>query len=524
MDVLKHLTNPYYIGDQPAGTQVSGWLGAWTPQLSSYCVAAHSARDVAEAVTFAREHRLRLVIKGGGHSYQGTSNASDSLMIWTRPMNSIVLHDAFVGKDCLPASARPAVTVEAGAVWMDVYDAVTTKAGRYVQGGGCATVGVAGLVQSGGFGSFSKRFGTASGSLIEAEIVTADGMVRTVNAQRDPDLFWGIKGGGGGSLGVITKLTLETYELPDFFGFAEGTIRARSDEAFQRLIGRFMEFYATSLFNPHWGEAVNFSGDNKLEISMSSQGLDTVAANAVWQPFFTWVADHKHDFEIVEKLAAGSRPARAWWDVVARKRNHSSSVTFDSRPGASETHAWWSGDQDQVGAFLYGYDSLWLPARLLAADNRGALVKSIFEASRSMMVRLHFNKGLAGSPKQAIARAADTAMNPDVLDSFALAIVATGGSSQYPGLPARKELDRDAARQASLVDSAAARLRALSPVAGSYVSESNYFNADWAHAFWGKNYPRLRRVKRHYDPTGLFFSHHGVGSELWDADGFRRIA
>jgi FAD/FMN-containing dehydrogenase len=93
---------------------------------------------------------------------------------------------------------------------MHVYDAVTTKAGRYVQGGGCATVGVAGLVQSGGFGTF----GTAAGGLLEAEVVTADGQVRIANACTNPDLFWGIKGGGGGSLGVVTRLTLRTRELP----------------------------------------------------------------------------------------------------------------------------------------------------------------------------------------------------------------------------------------------------------------------------------------------------------------------
>jgi len=56
-------------------------------------------------------------------------------------------------------------------MWIDAYDAMTTKAGRYVQGGGCATVGVAGLVQSGGFGSFSKNYGTAAAGLLEAEIV-----------------------------------------------------------------------------------------------------------------------------------------------------------------------------------------------------------------------------------------------------------------------------------------------------------------------------------------------------------------
>src|ERR1700754_4569084 len=85
---------------------------------------------------------------------------------------------------------------------------------RYVQGGGCASLGVAGPVQGGGFGSFSKRYGLAAASLLQAEIVTADGVTRTVNACQDPDLFWALKGGGGGSFGVVTRLTLQTHDLP----------------------------------------------------------------------------------------------------------------------------------------------------------------------------------------------------------------------------------------------------------------------------------------------------------------------
>ena len=63
---------------------------------------------------------------------------------------------------------------------------------------------MAGLIQSGGFGSFSKNYGLAAAALLEAEVVTADGVVRTANAHTNPDLFWGVKGGGGGSLNVVT--------------------------------------------------------------------------------------------------------------------------------------------------------------------------------------------------------------------------------------------------------------------------------------------------------------------------------
>jgi FAD/FMN-containing dehydrogenase len=120
---------------------------------------------------------------------------------------------------------------------IDVYTAVTTQAGRYVLGGGCASVGVAGLVLGGGFGSFSKRYGSADASLLQAEIVTADGVVRTVNASREPDLFWALKGGGGGSFGVVTKITLQTHDLPENFGWAEFTVKGSSREAYRRLVG-----------------------------------------------------------------------------------------------------------------------------------------------------------------------------------------------------------------------------------------------------------------------------------------------
>ena len=188
---------------------------------------------------------LRLVVKGGGHSYQGTSNAPDSLLVWTRKMNAVTLHDAFVRTGCEGRRAPVrAVTVGAGAVWAQAYDAVTTAAGGYVQGGGCMTVGVAGLVQSGGFGSFSKAYGLAAGSLLEAEVVTADGVVRIANACTNPDLFWGLKGGGGGSLGVVTRLTLRVHELPEDFGAVNMTIQAASAPAFRKLIGLIIDFYA----------------------------------------------------------------------------------------------------------------------------------------------------------------------------------------------------------------------------------------------------------------------------------------
>jgi hypothetical protein len=171
-----NLKNPYFIGEQPGLTQSSGWLDAWASKPSIYAVAVRNANDIAAAVNFARHNDLRLVVKGGGHSYQGTSNAPDSLLIWTRHMNDIAMHDAFVPNGCEHAmQPQPAVTFGTGIIGMQAYTAITTNGGKYIQGGGCMTVGLAGLIQGGGFGSYSKRYGTAAGSLLEAEVVTANG-------------------------------------------------------------------------------------------------------------------------------------------------------------------------------------------------------------------------------------------------------------------------------------------------------------------------------------------------------------
>ncbi len=516
--VSQNLRNPFYIGDQPGGTQVSGWLDAWSPAASACAVKARHAQDVARAVRFARTHNLRVVVKGGAHSYLGTSNAPDSLLIWTRALTDLTLHDEFVGEGCAGKIApTPAVSLGAGCMWTDAYAAVTTRAGRYVQGGGCNSVGVAGLIQSGGFGSFSKRFGSAAAGLIEAEVVTADGQVRLVNACRDPDLLWALKGGGGGTFGVVTRLTLRTHALPEFFGAAWGAVQASSDAAFRALVARFVSHYAERLANPHWGEQVAVKSDNSLRISMVQQGLSRDEARAAWQPFFDWVKSSA-DLKVTDEVGASGHKAQSWWEVQGNP-----SMIPDKRPGASPDHGYWQGDQDQVGAFLHGYDSQWLPATLLEGAARARLTDALYAASRHKDVSLHFNKGLAFAPRAAIAASLDTAMNPAVTEAFALAIIADGERPSYPG-EARPAMDLEAAhRDARAIDAATAELAKVAPLAGSYLSESNFFNARWQQAYFGANYPRLLGVKKQYDPDGLFIVHHGVGSEDWSADGFTRL-
>jgi FAD/FMN-containing dehydrogenase len=520
--VFKELKNPYYLGDEVGLTQSLGWVGAWTSEPSVYAVAAKTTQDVVAAVNFARANNLRLVVKGGGHSYQGTSNAADSLLIWTRHMNAVTLHDAFVGAGCAGnAEPQQAVSIEPGAIWGHVYNQVMTNAGRYVQGGGCMTVGVVGLILGGGFGSCSKAFGQAGASLLEAEVVTADGDVKIANSCTNPDLFWALKGGGGG-FGIVTRVTLRTHELPEFMGGVFATIKASSDEAYRRLIAKVLEFYTQALFNPHWGEQLGFRPGGILSIVMVHQGLDQQQTEATWRPFFDWVSASAQDFTIVSAPRIISEPARLFWNPAALKKAPGL-VLADDRPSAPADNVFWASNLEEAGLVWYAYQSAWLPQSLLADNQRERLVDALFAAARHWGVSLHFNKGLAGATPEAIATARDTAMNPAVVDAFALAISGAGGPPAYPGVPDHEPDVAKARSEAEAVGQSMDEIRKLLPRVGSYVWETDYFQPHWQEAFWGENYDRLLKVKTKYDPDGLFFLHHGVGSEDWSADGFTRL-
>jgi FAD/FMN-containing dehydrogenase len=512
-ELFQNLRDPFYISDSVALTQTLGWTDAWTSRASAYAVLAQRSADVAAAVTFARRHRVRLVVKGGGHSYLGGSNAPDSLLVWTRPnLGAIKLHDRFVPRGGTGLVApEPAVSVGAGAIWLEVYDAVTTRAGRYVQGGGCTTVGVAGLVLGGGFGSFSKGFGTAAANLLEAEVVTADGATRIANPVRNRELFWALKGGGGGTFGVVTRLTLRTHALPGFFGAVLATITAASDAAYATLVSQVLSFYHQSLLNPHWGDVIRFGPGRQIGFTMTFQGLTRAQAERTWAPLFAWVRARPADYTLPEPMVL-ALPARDFWnaDVLEQVPDL---IIRDDRPGAPEGNFYYRVDAGQVGQVLHAYESTWLSQRLLEPDRRPALVQALIRASQIKSVALHCNKGLAGAPAKVLGWTRDTSMNPAVLDAFALAIASANEPPAYPGIAGHEPDVAQGRRDARVVAAAMAPLKALVERPASYLSETDYFQEDWQASFWGDHYARLTRVKDRYDPGGLFSVHHGVGTE-----------
>jgi hypothetical protein len=257
---------------------------------------------------------------------------------------------------------------------------------------------------------------------------------------------------------------------------------------------------------------------------MAFQGLDKQQAEAVWQSFLRWVADASGDFTFTVAPAIRSIPAVHRWDPAFIRARAPTAILPDDRRGAPEDNVFWAANLSEAGHFIHGFESVWLPASLLQADRQQQLSEALIAAARHSTVELHFQKGLAGAPEEAIAAARDTATNPAVIDAFVLAIIASEGPPAYPGVYGHEPDLVGARRSAGEIGKAMSELKKVAPNTGSYVAESSFFQDDWQTSYWGPNYPRLLSIKRKYDPAGLFFVHHGVGSEEWSADGFTRVA
>lgn len=421
-DEVRLLQNPRYDDQRP---------------LAVLSVA--SAADVATAITFAQDHDLPLAIRSGGHSYPGWSGGGSprSLVLDCRPLSAVALDGG-------------TATLGPGALLADVYDTLGSR-DRAIAGGSCGTVAIGGLTLGGGVGVLTRAMGLTCDAVTSMEVVTADGRVRTASADEEPDLFWALRGAGGGHLGVVTSFAVETSAAPTISSvYLEWTADAATD------VVRAWQGWAPAADERLWSTLKLLGGADHPDgpvVLLSgtwtgpSGGLDDQVATFLRDvPAPIVRTDHVRDYREQMAAYAGSGEREAFAAT--------SHVAYDAL------------DDPGVDALL---------DRLQAAQDSG-----LKEAGISI-------DALGG-------RAAEPAPG-DTAFVHRAALATVQYTATFPPGDAR-------AADAFVRDSRAAMV----PHWGghAYVNYADASIGDYADAYYGANAPRLAEVSASYDPDGFF--------------------
>jgi hypothetical protein len=524
--------DPYYLQTLPGGTQSTGQLGAWTAQPSEYAVEVLSEEHIVAAVNFARDFNLRVVVKGTGHDYDGRSSYPGSLLIWTHSMRELEFHEEFSPAGCGRAGV-PAVTAGAGITWVDVYLEATER-DLYVQGGGCTSVGVVGWMIGGGYGTFSKMFGTGPANLLEARVVTAGGEVVTASECSNPDLFYALRGGGHG-FGVVVSLTMRTHPLPEHIGNAHVEVYASSDEAYTLLVQTFLDFYNSNLLGVNYGDGfVLMPMYRHLGMGFHSINLTREEIEADFKPFTDWLSQNTEMYFFYADIS--SMPGWQYWTVGPWNEDSVISTPYD--PREPDRAYFRKANLGEISSYWLEYSSRYLRVDQILEDVSLGAQTLIDLARATGRLDVHTNKGQYGAAQWAVDELEHTPTHPSVKDSFGLVITATAVNHYSPLVPNTLQWKTSNILEIQLLcgsvnltecawrqryEEGFQKFRDLTPGAGAYFNEADFFEPEFQENFWGaENYERLRSIRAVWDPTGLFYCHHCVGSEDWEEGGMCR--
>jgi FAD/FMN-containing dehydrogenase len=447
------LFDPRFDGIRPAGI--------------AYC---HSAHDVATGLAFARRYGVPVAPRCGGHSYAGWSSTT-GLIVDVTAMSSVQVD-----------SGSGTATVAAGTRLIDLYNGLAAH-DRAVPGGSCPTVGISGLTLGGGVGVVARAYGLTSDNLVQAQVVTADGQIRTCDSHSNPDLFWACRGGGGGNFGVATSFTFTTHPISGIVLFFLSWPWSQADRviaAWQSWAPHGPDQLWSNLHlaaqagarTPAIGVGGTFLGD----VTDAAAQLSQLYAAVGTQPSSHFLEDTSYLHAMLVEAGcttlsvdACHLPGQTPGGQLSRQAQYSKSDFFD-RPLSSTA----------IGAVLSGVEKLLTanPAANgtggVAFDSLGGAVNRVGPGSTAFVHR----------------------------DGLFLAQYTTDWPSSAP---------------AGAVSRQHAWLQSFYGTAHRYASGQAYQNyidpslTNWKQAYYGANYTRLAQVKARYDPGRLFRFPQAIG-------------
>ncbi|KAF9034094.1 FAD-binding domain-containing protein [Panaeolus papilionaceus] len=428
--------------------------------IPPYFIDVQSAADVQAAIKFVSKNNVPLVVKNTGHDYKGRSAGIGSLALWTHHLNQLQFKPTFVPEKC---SATPvtAITMGAGAQFADIYAFATQNNVTFV-GGADPSVGASGgWVMGGGHSALTPSLGMGVDRVLEFKIVTADGQLRTANKCQNPDLFFALRGGGGGTFGVVlesTHLVTPQVTLQVVLGQYNNT-KDNSKQLIKALAKTAVKFASDG-----WGGYIT-----------------PPAGSGVW----------------INPLVNSQQAQQSAADVIQAFQSVGGNVTFFTMPNFEE---WYNTfilpNPDPIG-LAQALASRIIDDTKMADDN-------VIEAVADGLLDSDFSQILA-VPPYAFKNFDPTATSVNPKWRTGIWHTAMIVSWNFDAT-----ID-DRVQQYQRVTKLWNPVRALTPGAAVYQNEADVYEPDHEVGYWGTNFAKLVTIKNKYDPKGIFDCWHCVG-------------
>ncbi|KAJ6028408.1 FAD-binding type 2 [Penicillium herquei] len=440
--------------------------------LVQYSVKALTAQHVQKAVRFAAINNLRLVIKNTGHDFLGRSTSAGALGIWTHNLDNITVISDYHSS----AYSGPAMRIGAGVQAAAAYEAAHAQ-GYRTMGGSCSTVGLAGgFTQAGGLGALSSVHGLSADSVLEWEVVTANGTLVRASPSQNADLFWALAGGAGGSFGVVISMTSRIYkDYPTTGALLQYSLDAApSADAYWDSISVFLSG-ATPLVDS--GSFVLVAITNtSFEAIIGAPSVSASTLNNQLEYFTSYLNQTKTEYS----LAVQTDPS--YYDYFVRY--------FGPLP-------------DGVYPVAHLIGSRLLPRGFFQSKNH---TQSLQELTRSITPNQTFTVAVEMfnvNQTDTMARSVHPAWRNAIAHYL---VYSTWDWDSWEEMSSRSD---------QLTYEIIPTLENLTPGSGTYRNEANYRQTGWEREFFGDHWERLNQIQKLWDPQGLFYAPLSVGANRW---------
>jgi hypothetical protein len=443
-------------------------------------VDARKPEHISKTIKFVKEHSIRVSVKNTGHDYFGRSSSANSLAIWTHNMKGTKYHKTFQPKGCKTKYnnvGEIGAGIQAQQAWefFEPLDMLVTV-------GAVGSVGLAGgFGQGGGHGPLGPSHGLMVDQAVEFDVVTADGKHRTINECSDPDLFWAMRGGGGGTFGVLTSykfqlhpaVPINVYSFQANFPLPDGTLDISKSQVHRDIVRALAQ--NQTLFSKHGIAGYNFLLPDHM---VSLQVLPSGDTSAIQKITAQW-----HDF-------LTSYPGLNITDNTYHVfKKFSQWHTFTETPSIARN--------GPVGLGLAESGRL-LPKSLFATPDN---IEKVVDAVVTAMQYSYAGHGGGSAQLYATGPAnhpdnSKTGVNPAWRNSLWEVIMGGIWTSSTPQQMRTQIQDR--------ISASINPFKALTPGGGCYMNEGDYTEEDWQQTFFGSNYAKLLQVKKTYDPGQMF--------------------